>query len=107
MPLIVTDSPLFASYTMIEFLLQLASNSDLAPCAARCSCCEMGHVHNFRGRIRHIPCDKEAFHVILRQLFFAKSRLLNQNASHVLLLWLTMAARNILTGAHSGLPADC
>merc|ERR1719330_1626357 len=105
MPLVVTESPLLASYNMTRFLVQLSSNSDLAPCAARCSCCEMGHVHNLRGRIRQIPCDKEAFHVILRQLFFAKSRLLCQSRSHVLLLLLTSAARTILTGVHSGLSA--
>merc|ERR1719491_1872151 len=44
MPLVITEAPLLASYTSMEFMFYLAGNADLGPPVGEATCCEVGHV---------------------------------------------------------------
>merc|ERR1719189_2618210 len=59
MPLVVTEAPLLASYSVVEFIFHLAGNPDLGPSSGMATCCEMGHVVTLNGAEHAVGCDKE------------------------------------------------
>jgi len=86
---VVTEAPLLASHSVIEFIFHLAGNPDLGPSSGMSTCCEMGHVVTLNGAEHAIECDKERITSALELMFDAKLKLLQDSCDG---LWLALGA---------------